>query len=123
MDESYEHPDAEPASGTDVSGSRPGGSARVSDVVPVPGSKGGGSSVRVPGDAVVTGDPEADAVLAGLNRVPDLPVAEHAALYTELHDGLLAALNEELTAEANGMQPAGSQGGPASSGIPGPGAA
>ncbi|MBD8044897.1 hypothetical protein H9638_13885 [Arthrobacter sp. Sa2BUA2] len=68
-----------------------------------------GTPGRIPGGPVLTGDPRVDAVLAGLDRVPDLPVAEHAALYAGLHDGLLAALNEE---------PPGIKGSP----VPGPGA-
>lgn len=40
-------------------------------------------------DAVV------EAVLERLNELQNLPVAEHAALYGELHDGLLAVLDTE----------------------------
>ena len=43
----------------------------------------------------LTGDPAVDTVLSRLSAVGDTPVGEHAALYAELHDGLLAALNEE----------------------------
>ncbi|WP_246168505.1 hypothetical protein [Arthrobacter luteolus] len=67
------------------------------------------AAMRVPDAPVTTGDPRVDAVLAGLDRVPELPVAEHAGLYAGLHDGLLAALNEESP---------GTQGSP----VPGPGA-
>ncbi|MCC3283626.1 hypothetical protein [Arthrobacter caoxuetaonis] len=42
-----------------------------------------------------TGDPGVDAVLAALGKVADMPVSEHAALYSTLHDGLLAALNDD----------------------------
>ncbi|MFZ3452843.1 hypothetical protein [Arthrobacter sp. 7Tela_A1] len=45
-----------------------------------------------------TGDPGVDAVLAALGKVADMPVSEHAALYGTLHDGLLAALNDDAAA-------------------------
>lgn len=61
----------------------------------------------------MTGDSRVDAVLAGLDGVPGRPVAEHAALYTELHDGLLAALNEDLAGVWGPGSPAA---------VPGPGA-
>ncbi|WP_312182905.1 hypothetical protein [Arthrobacter sp.] len=79
MDESNENPDAEAPAGTETSRK--------------------GAPVRVPGPGTVTGDTGVDAVLSGLDRVPELPVSEHAALYTDLHDGLLAALNQEPGAE------------------------
>ncbi|MBD7993693.1 hypothetical protein H9639_00020 [Arthrobacter sp. Sa2CUA1] len=71
------------------------------------------SAPSAPSTPETTGDPRVDAVLAGLDRVSERPVAEHGALYAELHDGLLAALNEELSGE----RPPGSN--PA---VPGPGA-
>lgn len=43
----------------------------------------------------LTGDPAVDTVLSRLAEVAEAPVREHAALYGSLHDGLLAALNEE----------------------------
>ncbi|MGW9405747.1 hypothetical protein ACWGQ2_17460 [Arthrobacter sp. NPDC055585] len=43
----------------------------------------------------LTGDPAVDSVLSRLRDVAEAPVGEHAALYGSLHDGLLAALNEE----------------------------
>jgi len=69
------------------------------------------AAMRVPDAPVTTGDPGVDAVLAGLDQVPGLPVGEHAALYTELHDGLLAALNEESLGSQGKTVP-----------VPGPGA-
>lgn len=41
------------------------------------------------------GDPSVSAILATLDGVPGLPVSEHEAVYGELHDALLHALNED----------------------------
>lgn len=43
----------------------------------------------------LTGDTAVDAVLSRLSDVAESPVADHAEHYAGLHDGLLAALNEE----------------------------
>ncbi|MEJ1180218.1 hypothetical protein ACFC25_19745 [Pseudarthrobacter sp. NPDC055928] len=45
-----------------------------------------------------TGDPSVAAVLAALEGVPAMPVADHEAVYSELHDALLETLNEEPAA-------------------------
>jgi len=49
-------------------------------------------------DAARVGDPSVDAVLAALEGVPAMPVADHEAVYSELHDALLETLNEEPAA-------------------------
>lgn len=46
-------------------------------------------------------DPSVAAIVAGLDGVPGLPVNEHEAVYGELHDALLEALNED-TASGEG---------------------
>jgi len=40
-----------------------------------------------------TGEPTVDAVLASLQRLDELPVAEHVAVYESAHAGLREALN------------------------------
>ncbi|GAA1770693.1 hypothetical protein GCM10009712_18350 [Pseudarthrobacter sulfonivorans] len=40
-------------------------------------------------------DPAVEAIVAVLDGVRHLPVAEHEAVYSELHDALLLALNED----------------------------
>jgi hypothetical protein len=40
-------------------------------------------------------DPEIAAIVGALDGVADRPVAEHEAVYAELHDALLQALNED----------------------------
>ena len=90
----------------------PGTERPATQAVPGPGAFPAREAKRTPGGPALTGDPRVDAVLAGLDRVPGQPVAEHAALYTELHDGLLAALNEELIGERGTDGP---------SAVPGPG--
>jgi hypothetical protein len=52
-------------------------------------------------NAAGAGDPSVDAVLATLGGLPETPVADHEAIYSELHDALLETLNEEPPA-ANG---------------------
>jgi len=69
----------------------------------------------------LTGDRAVDAVLSGLSAVAEAPVGEHAALYTGLHDGLLAALNEETGLAAGPPPGVGSMSGPASARAPHPG--
>jgi len=78
-----------------------------------------------------TGDPAVDTVLSKLSDVAEAPVAQHARLYAELHDGLLAVLNEEpgqATASApapgsGSVSVSGPGGVPAAGPRPGPGAA
>jgi hypothetical protein len=48
------------------------------------------------------GDPSVDAVLATLGGLPEIPVADHEAIYSELHDALLETLNEEPPAGNGG---------------------
>ncbi len=45
--------------------------------------------------APATTDPSIAALTATLGGVEDLPVSEHEAVYSDLHDALLHALNEE----------------------------
>ncbi|MBF4994795.1 hypothetical protein ITX31_11825 [Arthrobacter gandavensis] len=70
----------------------------------------------------LTGDPAVDQVLSGLADAGETPVGEHAALYGALHDGLLAALNEEPGRSPDPVPGAGSASGPRlpSGGAPGP---
>lgn len=44
---------------------------------------------------VVGGDSVVATLLDRLASVPGLPASEHAAAYSDLHDALLAALNED----------------------------
>jgi hypothetical protein len=53
-------------------------------------------------DAAGTGDPSVDAVLSFLAGLPKMPVADHEAVYSELHDALLETLNEEPPAGNGG---------------------
>jgi hypothetical protein len=49
-----------------------------------------------PGTAAHTiSDPEIAAIVEALDGVSGRPVAEHEAVYAELHDALLLALNED----------------------------
>lgn len=41
------------------------------------------------------GDPEIASIVAALRGVPGMPGADHEAVYSELHDALLEALNED----------------------------
>lgn len=52
----------------------------------VPGSRTGDAGVA---------DPAVLAILDGVREVPGLPVSEHPAAYSGMHDALLEALNEE----------------------------
>lgn len=45
--------------------------------------------------APATTDPSIAAITAALDGVERLPVSEHEAVYSDLHDALLHALNEE----------------------------
>lgn len=47
-----------------------------------------------PEAAVDVGDPSVERIVAALDGLQALPVTEHEAVYTELHDALLASLNE-----------------------------
>ena len=84
----------------------PGTELPGTQTAPGPGTFAAREAKRAPDGPVLTGDPHVDAVLAGLDQVPRHPVAEHAAHYAELHDGLLAALNEELIGEGRPGAPA-----------------
>ncbi len=53
-------------------------------------------------DAARVGDPSVEAVLAALDGLPATPVADHEAIYGELHEALLEALNEEPPAGNGG---------------------
>jgi hypothetical protein len=41
------------------------------------------------------GDPSVEAIVATLDGLRTLPVAEHESVYGELHDALLESLNED----------------------------
>lgn len=72
----------------------------------------------------LTGDPAVDEALSGLSDIAEAPVGEHAALYAGLHDGLLAALNEEPGPSRGPVPRAGSTGGtPTAAPLPGQGPA
>jgi hypothetical protein len=43
-------------------------------------------------------DRTARAILETVRQIPELPVSDHPAAYAELHDRLLAALNEDTSA-------------------------
>ena len=47
-----------------------------------------------PEAAVDIGDPSVERIVAALDGVQALPVPEHEAVYSELHDALLGSLNE-----------------------------
>ena len=47
------------------------------------------------GEAVRTGDPRVDDVLASVDRLAELPVAEHAAVFERVHERLRAALDPD----------------------------
>lgn len=47
-------------------------------------------------------DPEIRAIVAALDSVQARPVTEHEAVYGELHDALLQALNEEAPTTGEG---------------------
>jgi hypothetical protein len=46
-------------------------------------------------ESLAISDPQVAAVLARLSEVPSQPVDTHEEAYAGLHDGLLAALNDE----------------------------
>lgn len=51
--------------------------------------------------APAVSDPSVAAIMAPLDGVVVLPASEHEAVYSDLHDALLRALNEE-TADGEG---------------------
>lgn len=53
-------------------------------------------------NAAGAGDPSVEAVLAALDGLPQIPVADHEPIYSELHDALLETLNEEPQAGNGG---------------------
>ncbi|MET3811150.1 hypothetical protein [Arthrobacter sp. UYEF3] len=50
-------------------------------------------------------DPAVDALLLRLDSLPELPVAGHGDVYARVHDGLAAALNEDVASLQAGMDP------------------
>ncbi|MDP9907049.1 hypothetical protein [Arthrobacter bambusae] len=48
-----------------------------------------------PDDAAPTGDAAVDSALGRLAGVSAVPVAEHSGIYAEIHDSLMASLDEE----------------------------
>lgn len=48
-----------------------------------------------PDDTAATGDDAVDAALERLAGISAVPVAEHSRVYDEIHDALLAALDDE----------------------------
>lgn len=48
-----------------------------------------------PDDTAATGDAAVDSVLGRLAGIPSVPVAEHSGIYAEIHDSLMASLDEE----------------------------
>ena len=46
-------------------------------------------------EAVRTGDPRVDEVLASMDALAELPVAEHAGVFERAHEGLRAALDPD----------------------------
>lgn len=52
--------------------------------------------------AAQVGDPSVEVVLATLDALPAMPVADHEAIYSGLHDALLETLNEEPPAGNGG---------------------
>jgi hypothetical protein len=53
-----------------------------------------------PGDAAAQ-DPAVSALLERLGALPELPVAGHGEVYAGLHDDLMAALNEDVSGQAD----------------------
>jgi hypothetical protein len=45
-------------------------------------------------------DRAVQAILEAVRQIPALPVSEHPAAYAEMHESLLAALNEDTSAGA-----------------------
>lgn len=56
-------------------------------------------------DAAAVDDPAVSVLLARLNALPGLPVAEHGEVYAGLHDELAAALNEDVAGARAGDSP------------------
>lgn len=48
-----------------------------------------------PDDIAATGDAAVDSALGRLAAVSSVPVAEHSGIYLEIHDSLMASLDEE----------------------------
>lgn len=51
------------------------------------------TQAQTPVEVEPTGQAAVDAVLDGLSRLDDLPVAEHVAVFDEAHEGLRRALD------------------------------
>lgn len=60
-----------------------------------PASDGGWPQVRMR-----TEDSAVNSAVAALEKIPELPTAEHHTVYTALHDRLLAELNAEPPEES-----------------------
>ncbi|MHA7295070.1 hypothetical protein [Arthrobacter sp. HLT1-21] len=52
-----------------------------------------------PSGVDISGDPSVDGLTASLADIPAVATDEHNALYTGLHDGLLAELNADPSAD------------------------
>ncbi len=48
-----------------------------------------------PDDTAGTGDDAVDSALERLAGISSLPVAEHSGIYAEIHDSLMASLDDE----------------------------
>lgn len=55
----------------------------------------GTNTAEADGRGIQISDPGMAALLGRLDEVPGLPVADHNSVYTEVHDALLEALNED----------------------------
>ncbi|MFF1830930.1 hypothetical protein [Paenarthrobacter sp. NPDC058040] len=65
---------------------------------------------RWPGATLPSGEAAVDRVLDLLSGVPDIPVSEHAGLYTAVHDSLLEALDAEPGLPPAAIRPNSSEG-------------
>ncbi len=48
-----------------------------------------------PDNSALTGDAAVDSALERLAGISSLPVAEHSGIYAEIHDSLMASLDDE----------------------------
>lgn len=48
-----------------------------------------------PDNSAPTGDAAVDSALEPLSGISSLPVAEHSGIYAEIHDSLMASLDDE----------------------------
>lgn len=61
---------------------------------PEPESEAAPAPERAPEPVPATGEPSVDAALRLLDRLPDLPVSEHAEIYEQVHGQLSDVLGE-----------------------------